>query len=160
MAWTGSWSACPTWRQASGASLLADLGCGIGYSTLWLAEAAGPGATVLAIDSDASHIAEAKAIASGHKLENRIEFETGIVAEVLARETRHFDLIHDDAWFARAPDHLERMIELLRPGGVLTMASWFLLVDALTGEPRNDWGAFAGPAWGSVSAGATSQGRG
>ncbi len=133
--------------RTSGASLLADLGSGIGYSTLWIADAAGPGATVLAIDNDPSHVAEAKETASCRGLENRIEFETGIVAEVLARETRQFDLIHDDAWFARAPDHLETMIGLLRPGGVLTMANWFLLVDALTRQPSNDWDAFAGPAW-------------
>jgi hypothetical protein len=54
---------------------------------------------------------------------------------------------HDDAWFAKTPDHLEPMIRLLRPGGVLTMANWFLLVDAMTGQPRNDWSAFAGDGW-------------
>jgi predicted O-methyltransferase YrrM len=133
--------------RASGASQLADLGCGIGYSTLWIAEAAGPGATVLAIDSDPAHITEAATLASHHGLGDRIEFKAGLVAEVLSRGTRRFDLVHDDAWFARAPAHLETMIRLLRPGGVLTTANWFLLVDALTGQPRNDWGAFAGPTW-------------
>ena len=39
------------------------------------------------------------------------------------------------------------MLSLLRPGGLLTMANWFLLVDVLTGKPRNDWELFAGPAW-------------
>lgn len=27
------------------------------------------------------------------------------------------------------------------------MANWFLLVDALTGDPRNDWERFAGADW-------------
>ena len=67
-----------------------DLGCGIGYSTFWLAEAGGPDATVTGIDA---------------------------------------------------------MLELLRPGGLLTMPNWFLLIDALTGEPRNDWERWAGPTW-------------
>lgn len=39
------------------------------------------------------------------------------------------------------------MLGLLRPGGLLTMANWFLLVDALTGEPRHDWANFAGRGW-------------
>src|SRR2546421_479207 len=52
--------------RASGAARLADLGCGIGYSTLWLAEAAGPEATVLGIDNDPDHTGEAEAIAMRH----------------------------------------------------------------------------------------------
>ncbi|MGA0877489.1 MAG: hypothetical protein ACO3SP_00055 [Ilumatobacteraceae bacterium] len=58
-----------------------------------------------------------------------------------------FDVVHDDAWFAQRPDHLETMLGLLRPGGLLTMVNWFLLVDAITGQPRNDWESFAGPKW-------------
>ena len=27
------------------------------------------------------------------------------------------------------------------------MVNWFLLVDALTGAPRNDWASFAGEDW-------------
>ena len=39
------------------------------------------------------------------------------------------------------------MIELLSPGGALTMPNWFLLEDALSGKPRRDWSEFAGPRW-------------
>jgi hypothetical protein len=39
------------------------------------------------------------------------------------------------------------MIGVLRPGGLLTMPNWFLLVDALSGSPRNAWEDFAGPTW-------------
>jgi hypothetical protein len=39
------------------------------------------------------------------------------------------------------------MVGVLRPGGLLTMPNWFLLVDALTGTPRNEWERFAGPTW-------------
>lgn len=39
------------------------------------------------------------------------------------------------------------MIGLLRRGGLLTMPNWFLLVDAITESPRNDWESFAGPSW-------------
>lgn len=71
----------------------------------------------------------------------------GQVIDLLDTLERPVDMIHDDAWFAAPPDDLDKMIGLLRPGGLLAMVNWFLLVDALTGEPRNDWAAFAGEDW-------------
>ena len=76
-----------------------------------------------------------------------VRFVTGRVRNVLDSIAGPFDVVHDDAWFAQRPDHLETMLGLLRPGGLLTMVNWFLLVDAITGQPRNDWGSFAGPKW-------------
>jgi predicted O-methyltransferase YrrM len=133
--------------RGSGAHRALDLGCGIGYSTLWIASALGSGGTALGIDGDSTHIDEARTLAKAAGLAPQVDFETGQVSEVLSALYGPFDLIHDDAWFARTPDHLDRTIELLRPGGVLTMANWFLLVDALNGSPRNDWTQFAGPNW-------------
>ena len=133
--------------RASGARRVLDLGCGLGYSTLWLASAVADGGSVLGVDDDPTHIAEARAIATDAGVAASVAYETGRVADVLAALTGTFDLVHDDAWFARAPDHLDVMVERLRPGGVLTMANWFLLVDALTGRPRNDWVRFSGAAW-------------
>lgn len=133
--------------QASGARRVLDLGCGLGYSTLWLAEAAGPGAVVIGIDDDPAHIEEAIEIAVEAQLDDRISYRVGRVAAELRSVDGPVDAVHDDAWFATPPDHLDRMIELLRPGGLLTMPNWFLLIDALSGRPRNDWAAFAGPTW-------------
>lgn len=133
--------------QVSGARRVLDLGSGLGYSTLWLADAVGSGGEVVGIDEDGRHTDEAEQIAVEAGMGETVSYRTGRVVDVLPELTGTFDLIHDDAWFAGAPDHLELMIGLLRPGGVLTMANWFLLVDALTGEPRNDWERFAGPDW-------------
>lgn len=132
-------------RAARPATVL-DLGCGIGYSTLWLAAAAGPGARVTGIDSDASHIDLARSLADRPGMAD-VGYVVGDVEDVLAEWPGPVDAIHDDAWFGGRPPHLERMLALLRPGGVLTMPNWFLLIDALTGSPRNDWARWAGPAW-------------
>ena len=139
-----SWPPLPS---AVGARRVLDLGSGLGYSTLWIANAIGADATVLGVDHDPLHTARATEIASAAGYGDRVEFVTGEVRDVLPTLREPFDMIHDDAWFAKAPDHLESMLALLRPGGLLTMVNWFLLVDALTGEPRNDWAAFAGPTW-------------
>ncbi len=68
-------------------------------------------------------------------------------ADVLPTLSGPFDAINDDAWFASAPSHLDLMISRLRPGGILTMPNWFLIVDALSGSHRNNWEQFAGPDW-------------
>lgn len=124
-----------------------DLGSGFGYSSFWLARALEDTGTVIGIDDDPIHTTRATELAAEHGFGTRIRFVTGRVHEVLESLEGPFDVIHDDAWFARKPDHLETMLGLLRPGGLLTMVNWFLLVDAITGQPRNDWEAFAGPNW-------------
>ncbi len=124
-----------------------DLGAGFGYSSLWLARAAGPAASVTAIDRFPEHVARATGFARVFGLSERLAFVAGDVAEVLETVEGPFDFIHDDAWFAVEPAHLERVVALLRPGGTLTMPNWFLLEDAITGAPRRDWAEFAGPTW-------------
>lgn len=133
--------------QLAGVERALDLGSGLGYSTLWIASAVAEGGSVVGIDDDSSHTAQATRTATGRTGRARVEYVTGTATDVLPSLDGPFDMIHDDAWFAKTPDHLEAMLALLRPGGLLTMANWFLLVDAITGEPRNDWKSFAGPTW-------------
>lgn len=136
--------------QASAARTILDLGSGLGYSTLWLADAGGPGTSVRGIDRDREHVTEATRQATRHGLHDRVSFVAGEVADVLAALEGPVDLVHDDAWFGERPPHLDRVLALLRPGGVLTMPNWFLLEDALTGRPRRDWSGLAGPDWRSA----------
>ena len=132
--------------RAAGVTSALDLGSGLGYSTLWIASAIDAG-SVIGIDDDPIHTTRATDIAAEVGLADHVRYVTGKVSDVLSDLDGPFDMIHDDAWFARTPDHFEAMLALLRPGGLLTMANWFLLVDAITGLPRNDWNAFAGPQW-------------
>jgi predicted O-methyltransferase YrrM len=133
--------------RAADPRTILDLGCEIGYSTFWLADASGPESTVIGIDSDPMHIEHARSACTQLGFDGRVEFVIGHVADVLRSISGPVDAIHDDAWFAAAPIHLEAMLGLLRPGGLLTMPNWFLLIDALTGQPRDDWERFAGPTW-------------
>ena len=133
--------------RASGSATVLDLGCGLGYSTLWLADAAGTEGRVIGIDNEEEHILHARGLVDDAGLTDRISFVVGNVADVLENMSGPFDAVHDDAWFASAPSHLEAMIGLLRPGGVLTMPNWFLLVDAISARPRKDWEQYAGRAW-------------
>jgi predicted O-methyltransferase YrrM len=133
--------------QTAGVVRALDLGSGLGYSTLWIASAVAEGGSVIGVDDDPLHTGRATEILAGREVGVRVEYVTGAVREVLPSLEGPFDMIHDDAWFAKTPDHLDAMLAQLRPGGLLTMANWFLLVDAITGETRNDWESFAGPDW-------------
>lgn len=124
-----------------------DLGCGLGYSTLWLASAAPAGASIVGIDADAEHVALAARLARKHRLGARVSFMAGPVAPVVAGLNEPVDVVHDDAWFAETPSHYDRVVELLAPGGILTMPNWFLLSDALGDASRQDWAQLAGPRW-------------
>ena len=57
---------------------------GIGYSTFWLAQGAGPDATVTGIDSDAGHIEQARQLCTNFGLDGPVDFVLGEVTDVLA----------------------------------------------------------------------------
>jgi predicted O-methyltransferase YrrM len=132
--------------RASGAQRILDLGTGFGYSALWLAATA-PGARVEAVDQFEEHVARAREFAQAAGLVRRVQFIHAEAAEYLQRTDGPCDLIHDDAWFGRQPAYFDRLIQLLKPGGVLSMPNWFLLEDALTGTRYRRWTTFAGPDW-------------
>jgi predicted O-methyltransferase YrrM len=133
--------------RAVSATRILDIGTGFGYSALWLAEAAGAEGQVEAIDRFPEHLRVAQHFAERAGLAQRIAFIPGEAAEVLTRLVGPYDIVHDDGWFASQPAYFERVVALLKPGGLLTMPNWFLLEDAITGTPRRNWAEFAGTAW-------------
>lgn len=133
--------------RALGAKRILEIGCGLGYSALWLADAAGPDGHVDTIDRFPEHVALSRRYATEAGHSHRLQVIEGEGTDILATLSGPYDLIHDDGWFAAEPPYLERMIDLTRPGGLIALSNWFLLEDAVTGKPQMDWSAFAGPDW-------------
>jgi predicted O-methyltransferase YrrM len=133
--------------RTAGAHRILEIGCGLGYSALWLAEAAGPDGRVETIDRFPEHAALARRYAEEAGRAGRLNVIEGEGADVLATLTGPYDLIHDDGWFAREPVYFDRMLGLLRPGGLLLISNFFLLEQAVTGRTTMDWSEFAGPDW-------------
>lgn len=132
--------------QATAAHRLLEIGCGLGYSALWLAAADLP-AHVETIDRFPEHVSRARGFAKEAGLADRLRVIEGEGEDVLGSLAGPYDLVHDDGWFAQKPPYYDRLIELLRPGGLLVMSNWFLLQHAITGESDIDWSVFAGSAW-------------
>jgi predicted O-methyltransferase YrrM len=133
--------------KAIGARRGLEIGGGLGYSALWLAEALPPGGRLETIDRHPEHVGLIDSYARQFGLSERLVGVHGEADHVLKSLDGPYDFIHDDGWFGEEPAYYERMVELLRPGGLLILANCFLLEDAITGSPRMDWAEFAGPEW-------------
>ncbi len=133
--------------QAAGAKRILEIGCGLGYSALWLAEAAGRNATVETIERFPEHTELARGFALEFGLAERVRILLGEGDDILAGLAGPYDLVHDDGWFGRQPPYYDRIVGLLRPGGLWVLSNWFLLEQAITGKTTMDWGQFAGPHW-------------
>lgn len=111
--------------RATGAQRILEIGCALGYSTLWLAHGAGPHGHVEAVDNDPSHVelAQAQLRAAGYA--DRVTLTVSEADARLDELTSPFDLIFSDGDLP-TPDRLETFAALVRSGGVLISANLFL----------------------------------
>jgi len=133
--------------QAASAKRILEIGCGLGYSALWLADAAGPDGTVETIERFPEHAELAHGFASEFGLAERMRVLPGEGDAIVAGLEGQYDLIHDDGWFGRQPTYYDRVVRLLRPGGLWILSNWFLLDQAITGQTTMDWTEFGGRGW-------------
>jgi predicted O-methyltransferase YrrM len=111
---------------AAGAKRILEVGCGLGYSALWLAHGAGAQAQVETIEADSSHAAIAEGNFAGEGLAGQIKILAGRAAAVLRGLKGPYDLIYFDGDPAEATDDLDNFERLIRPGGLLISANLFL----------------------------------
>lgn len=103
----------------SGARRIFELGSAVGYSTIWLARAAGEGAEVHYSDGSESNAARAREAFARAEVADRIHVHVGDALTALARTTGEFDLIFNDVDKEGYPAVLEAAPARLRPGGLL-----------------------------------------
>lgn len=133
--------------HATSARRLLEIGGGLGYSALWFASVLGSEGSVETIDRFPEHVAQLNGFARQFGYTDRIAVLQGEGDAILPGLPGPYDVIHDDGWFGQQPAYYDRMIELLRPGGLLIMSNWFLLEHAVSGQSPVDWSQFAGPTW-------------
>lgn len=105
--------------RASGARRVLELGSGFGYSAAWLAEAVGPGGTVILTEHSKQNIADAKEHLAAMGLADRASFNACNALDALESMDGPFDLIFNDVDKADYPDIFDAAIPRLKIGGLL-----------------------------------------
>ncbi len=117
-------------RLKSGARV-ADIGCGVGFSTLLMAQAY-PDSAFVGFDFHEPSIAEARRHAAEHGLEDRVRFEAVPAKEIGEKNfdlITMFDCLHDMGDPRGCAAHMRKM---LVPGG-----SW-MIVEPIAGDRPQD----------------------
>ncbi len=105
--------------QISGAKRIFEMGSAIGYSTVWLARAAGPKAKVSYTDGDPDRARLAREYFRRAGVAKRIRVQTGDSLELLKKAAGKFDLIFNDVDKHQYPAALRVALPKLRRGGLL-----------------------------------------
>ena len=105
--------------KATGATRILEVGTAIGYSTLWLATALPPGGSVITMEMDPQRAARARDHFAAAGFADRISVMVGDATRFLHKVAGPFDLIFQDSDKQIYEPVLDRLVELLRPGGVL-----------------------------------------
>jgi len=105
--------------QVSGAKRIFELGSAIGYSTIWLARAAGPKSKVFFTDASPENACRAAGYFLKAGVRERIEILIGDALESLRKTPGPFDLIFLDVDKWQYPAALRLAMPRLRRGGLL-----------------------------------------
>lgn len=102
-----------------GARRILEIGTCIGYSTLWLATALPPDGTVITMEYDSARASRARDHFSAAGCADRVSVIVGDATRFLHKVSGPFDLIFQDSDKRLYEPMLDRLLELLRPGGML-----------------------------------------
>jgi predicted O-methyltransferase YrrM len=126
---------------STGASRVLEIGTAIGYSGIWLAGALPTGGMLLTMemDKDRAQIARANFTRAG--LADRANVIVGDAHLMLAKVSGPFDLIFQDSDKQLYVPMLDRLVDLLRPGGLLVTDNVLWdgeVVPGFVAEPKRD----------------------
>jgi caffeoyl-CoA O-methyltransferase len=124
--------------QLSGAKRIFEMGSAIGYSTIWLARAAGPGAEIYYTDGDAENARLARQNFQLAGVEDHIQLLVGNAVELIDTLPGKFDLIFIDVDKEQYPSALRKAEHRLRSRGVLLADNvlWYGRVAGKTNDSR------------------------
>jgi predicted O-methyltransferase YrrM len=101
------------------ATRILEIGTAIGYSGIWMAGALPEGGMLFTMEVDDDRVREARGNFARAGLSERVNVITGNAQRMLAKVSGPFDLVFQDGDKQLYAPMLERLVELLRPGGLL-----------------------------------------
>lgn len=111
---------------AARAKLILEVGCGLGYSALWLADGAGADGVVDTCENNEAHAALARQQFDAHEAGRRIHIQSGYGKNILPLLTGSYDMMFADGDPEEYLGDLDQLIRLLKPGGTLITSNLFL----------------------------------
>jgi len=114
-----------------------EMGSAIGYSTIWMARAAGEGATVYYTDSDPANARLARGFFERADVVERIRILEGDALELLQRTPGTFDVIFNDVDKKDYPQVFPLAVPRIRSGG-LFLADNVLWRGQVAGPPPDE----------------------
>lgn len=120
------------------ARTIIEVGTFTGYSTLWMASALPAGGRLIACDTNEDYTAMAERYWREAGVDDRIEVHIAPALETLDKlleqgQSGHIDMAFIDADKVEYPDYYERLLRLLRPGGLVVIDN--TLWDGLPADP-------------------------
>jgi caffeoyl-CoA O-methyltransferase len=104
--------------QISGAKRIFEMGSAIGYSTIWLARAAGPKAQVFYTDGNPENARRAQEYFRRAGIVKRVHVQVGDAMALLKKTPGKFDFIFNDVNKRQYPAALRAALPKLRSGGL------------------------------------------
>jgi predicted O-methyltransferase YrrM len=104
---------------AVGATRILEIGTAVGYSGIWLAGALPAGGMLLTLEVDPERARVARENFARSGLADRVTVIIGDAARMLAKVAGPFDFIFQDGDKPQYVTLLDRLVDLLRPGGLL-----------------------------------------
>ena len=112
--------------RASNALRAIELGCGLGYSALWLASGLGDSGIVDTVEVDSSHVELAMGFVRDAGMAGRVRVLTGASIDILPSLSVPYDLAFFDGDLDDCLQDLDQLERLVRPGGLLISSNLFL----------------------------------
>lgn len=104
---------------AVGAKRILEIGTAIGYSTIWLGGALPADGMMLSMELDPDRARSARANIERAGLSGRVSVMVGDAQRLIVKVAGPFDVIFQDGSKRLYAPLLDRLVELLRPGGIL-----------------------------------------
>jgi predicted O-methyltransferase YrrM len=126
---------------AVGASRILEIGTAIGYSGIWLAGALPPGGMLLTMEMSEERAREARENFARAGVSERVSVIVGDARLKIAKVSGPYDLIFQDGDKKLYAPFLDRLVALLRPGGLLITDNVLWdgeVVPGFASTPRHD----------------------
>src|SRR2546430_12004627 len=104
---------------AGGARRILEIGTAIGYSGIWLAGTLPPGGLLLTCEMDEDRARRARENFARAGVADRVNVLVGDAQRMIAKVAGPFDLVFQDGDKQLYTPLLDRLVALLRPGGLL-----------------------------------------